>query len=98
MTKAFSHNSVILYLFEWENNLDIIYTPKEVEQQDRVYECEGKIRFDDIKRAMKTAKLSRQRRNSHANAYYCKFCRGYHIGNSLIPKELKHNIDKSKKP
>jgi hypothetical protein len=46
-----------------------------------VSSCVDKTRFDTEKSAVNAAKrLARNRRGRRMRAFYCKFCRHYHVG------------------
>lgn len=54
--------------------------PCEGRVNDTHRSCEGKTRFDSMPRARKVAARLSARHDSRAQAYRCRFCRGFHVG------------------
>ncbi|MDE2107341.1 MAG: hypothetical protein KGL39_59645 [Patescibacteria group bacterium] len=49
--------------------------------------CAGKEAFESFERAEQTARMIARRRKQKINAYRCRYCRGFHVGSTIRPKE-----------
>lgn len=45
--------------------------------------CAGKQRFRDANEALRIAKLASRRKDTRPNAYKCRYCEGWHIGETM---------------
>lgn len=57
-------------------------------------QCKDKMQYDTIHAAQVAAYISGRRYKARMNAYGCKFCGGFHVGN--MPRWLRRRIDKKK--